>query len=131
MEVPAALSGPAEDGLPTLSQLQASFPDAARAALDAAIRADTGSEAGDRLFSFLRVQTGMRSLTPREGDDPDAILSRAEAALRGGDLGTVLTELEGLPETGRSEMTGWEDVARVRLEALAAAEALSSSLNTN
>ncbi len=41
-DVPAALSAPAADGVPTLTELVDSFPEAARAALDASIRAGVG-----------------------------------------------------------------------------------------
>ncbi len=86
VEVPAVLRDGAETGLPTLASLTASFPDAARAALDAALRANMGESWSERVGTFLRNQTGARSLTPREGTDPDAVLSRAEAALVAGDL---------------------------------------------
>ena len=97
----------AEAGLPTLASLSDSFPDAARAALDASRRADVGTGFGDKLANFLDVQTSARSLEPREGDDPDAVLSRAEAAVKSGDVAMALTELAGLPEVGRAEMADW------------------------
>lgn len=130
-ELPAALSDVAETGVPTLTELQRSFPDAARAGLSAALRETTGKAPADRLENFLRSQLGVRSLTPREGDDPDAVLSRAEAALREGRLSDALAELEALPESGRAAMAGWTKAAKSRLDALAAAEALAASLNVN
>ena len=84
-EIPAALAN-AGDGIPTLLTLQEGFAEPARAALDASIRADMGDGWANRLTSFLRSQSGARSLTPHEGADPDAVLSRAEAALCGGTL---------------------------------------------
>lgn len=130
-DVPDALSANADTGVPTLGALQDSFPAAARAALDASIRANVGDSAMDRFTAFLRVQSGARSLEPREGDDPDAILSRAEAALRAGDIGGALAEIEALPEAGRQEMSGWTADARARLGAQEAAAALADSLNEN
>jgi hypothetical protein len=124
-EAPPALAAPAADGVPTLAALAESFPEAARAALDASIRAGAGEGAIDRLTAFLRVQTGARSLEPRDGGDPDAVLSRAEAALRAGDLTAALTELSALPEAGQAEMAGWAEAARTRLDALEAARGLS------
>ncbi len=85
-EIPAVLAAGADGGVPTLPALQDAFPDAARSALEASILATDADSTVDRALAFLRAQTGARSLTPREGDDPDAILSRAEAALRSGDL---------------------------------------------
>ena len=50
------------------------------------------------LGAFLQNQLGGRSVVPREGDDPDAVLSRVGAAVEAGDLSTALTEIESLPE---------------------------------
>jgi hypothetical protein len=126
-EIPAALSAPAADGVPTLTELVDSFPEAAREALDASIRAGLDGDALDRFTAFLRVQTGARSLEPRAGDDPDAVLSRAEAALRAGDLPATLAELSTLPEAGQAAMAGWIQSARTRLDALEAAQGLSTN----
>jgi hypothetical protein len=124
-EVPDALAGPAADGVPSLAALAEAFPPAARQALDASIRATMGEGALDRVTAFLRVQTGARSLEARPGDDPDAVLSRAEAALRAGALDAALSELAALPEAGQAAMAGWIDAARTRHEAAAAARALT------
>ena len=78
---------------------------------------------------FFRSQLGMRSLVPREGDSPDAILSRAEAALRDARLGAALAELENLPEGARAALDDWIARATQRQEALSAADALSDRLN--
>ncbi len=82
-----ALAKVAETGVPTLASLQAEFPAAARAALAAATKAAASDGSVDRLTAFLRTQMGARSLEPREGDDPDAVLSRAEAAVASGRSG--------------------------------------------
>lgn len=128
---PAALASVAETGVPTLAQLQSSYPDAARRALEASIAAVTGDGAMDRLGAFLRTQTGARSLEPREGNDPDAILSRAEAALRQGQLDVTLALIAALPDEGEAAMADWVESARTRLNALAAARKLANSLNDN
>ncbi|WP_428513889.1 COG4223 family protein [Roseovarius sp.] len=125
-EVPDTLASVAEEGVATLSSLQESFPDAARAALDAS-RDVTGEGTG--LKGFLKSQLGVRSLEPREGDDPDAVLSRAEAAVRDGRLQDALAEIETLPEEGRAELSDWAGRAAERLEAVGAAQSLSETLN--
>ncbi len=127
-EVPKALSI-AVDGLPTLLALQDSFAEPAREALDASIRADMGEGWADRLSAFLRSQSGARSLTPREGADPDAVLSRAEAAVRRGDLQASLAELASLPPAGAEAMAAWVADATRRLDAEKAIADLSATLN--
>ncbi|MCF1708248.1 hypothetical protein L0V05_05370 [Tabrizicola sp. J26] len=128
--IPDALSADAAGGVPTLVDLQRSFPDAAREALAAALRADAGSTWSERVGAFLRTQAGIRSLTPREGDDPDAVLSRAEASLADGDLAAVLAGIASLPEAAQAAMSGWVAEATKRQAAVDALAALSASLAT-
>lgn len=129
-------SAPAEliavaDGVPTLPALQDSFPDAARAALATARREGVAGEETSGIGAFLRNQFDVRSTAPREGSDVDAILSRAEAALRGGRLSDALAELGALPEVARAEMSEWLSLAEARASAVAAADILSTSLSDN
>ena len=131
IEIPAVIAENADRGVTSLATLQESFPGAARAALNTAIRSDTGDGALDRLTAFIRVQSGARSLTPREGDDPDAVLSRAEAALRAGDVPGALAEIDALPENGQAAMADWRASAETRVAALAAASDLAQQLQTN
>ena len=63
---------------------------------------------------------------PRAGDGPDAILSRAEAALAGDDLDAALAELDALPEVVRAAMGDWLAGAEARQQALAEAAALAA-----
>lgn len=127
--VPEALSAPATSGVPTIAQLRAGFPDAARAALEASLQADMGATWSDRISSFLRTQTGARSLQPREGNDPDAVLSRAEASLAQGDLTAALSQVESLPEPGKAAMADWRNKAQRRLAAIAALSALTAQID--
>ena len=130
VEVPDALAAPAAEGVPTLDALRADYPDAARAALNAAPQEVDESEGfTGRFGAFLRSQTNARSLSPQEGGGTDAILSRAEAALRNGDLAGALNELDGLPEGPRAEMDGWISRARTREDAVAAAAEVSGSVD--
>lgn len=128
-EIPSDLQAIANAGAPTLAALQTSFPDAARRALDAARRADPDAHAGSGVLGFLNAQLGVRSLEPREGTDPDAILSRAEAALRDGQLAATLEELATLPDPAQAEIAGWVDQAQTRLTATQAADTLGAQLN--
>ncbi|SDX87628.1 COG4223 family protein [Citreimonas salinaria] len=124
--VPTALTEVDEEGIPTPAQLVAEYPDAARDALRAA-RVEEDTAGGVR--AFLRNQLGARSVTPQLGDDADAILSRAEAAVRRGNLEQALAEIEKLPEPAQAEMADWVAMARTRAEALDAASGLSRELN--
>ncbi|MEM8823714.1 MAG: hypothetical protein AAGF30_08910, partial [Pseudomonadota bacterium] len=115
-EAPEALEANASEGLPTTAELAAEFPALARAALREA-RAAEPAEGG--LGSLAGRFLNARSLEPREGDDPDAVLSRAEAAMRGGDVAAALAEIAALPEVARAPLADW--IARA--EARAAAQA--------
>lgn len=126
---PDALSSVAESGVPTLASLQAGFPPAARAALAQAQTVPEDASAGERFVAFLNRQTNARSLAPREGDDADAILSRAEAALAEGDLRTAISELEALPDDAKAVMSDWISAATARAEALDAVGALETGSN--
>jgi len=119
----------ASGGVATLAGLQNTFPDDARTALNAAIRAQAEAGQTDRFTAFLRTQLGARSLEPKDGDDADAVLSRAQAALKSGDVAGALSELESLPEAAKSEMAGWIKTARARQAAVGAAKVLAGLVN--
>ncbi len=125
---PEALARVAPEGAPTLAGLQSEFPAAARAALDAALRAAVEDGSMNRFTAFLRTQLGTRSLEPKAGDDPDAILSRAEDALRKGQIAAALTELDTLPEAAKPALAEWRDMAETRLAALEAGSDLAAAL---
>jgi hypothetical protein len=129
-DVPEALSGAASTGVATLNALQADFAENARAALSTA-RSVGAQDGGEGMASFLRRQLGARSVTPREGSDPDAVLSRAEAAVREGRVAAALSELETLPQEAQDAMTDWLGSARARVGAEAAIQELSDRLTTN
>ncbi len=119
----------AQDGVPTLAALQEGFLDVAPAALAAARDAGVAGEETSGLGAFLKNQFEVRSTTPREGNNTDAILSRAEAALKAGRLSDSLAEIAALPEEARVEMTDWLGMAESRAAAVAAIDVLSTSLN--
>ena len=123
-DIAVVLTDNATAGLPGLQALQASFPDSARAALEAALRANMGESWSERVGNFLRTQVGVRSLTPRDGPDPDAILSRAEAALTAGDVAQALAEIATLPTPAQDALSAWRVRAQLRLDAQAALAAL-------
>ncbi|MBT8411374.1 MAG: hypothetical protein KJP02_06225 [Octadecabacter sp.] len=130
IEIPPALVEVSEAGVPTTAALATAFPDAARAAL-AAARSEGQSDDAGGLGGFLRNQFDVRSTTPQEGPGADAVLSRAEAAIKGGRVADALAEIEALPEVARAAMTEWTAQAQSRSDALAAIASLSETLNSN
>lgn len=123
------LAAVAQRGVTPLIQLQDSFPDASRQALSAARSAEPDSE--NSVSAFFRRQLSARSVSPREGSDPDAVLSRAEAALKDGRLNDALAEIETLPPAAIEAMSEWIVLAESRRSAQNAAESLAQSLNSN
>ncbi|WP_342845286.1 hypothetical protein [Sulfitobacter sp. AS59] len=129
-DVPPALTDAAETGVVTMTNLQDRFPDAARDALTA-VRADAPAGTGGGLGQFLKNQLGARSVTPRAGDDPDAILSRVEDAMRRGQLAEALTEVDALPDGAKAPLADWIADAQTRQAAQDALDTLSQRLTAN
>lgn len=119
VETPTALAAP----VVPLDELQAQFDDASRAGLNAALR--SGSSGGG-FFNFLRVQTGARSVAPRAGDDPDAVLSRAGDAVARGDISAALSEIATLPEPAQQAMADWTVKAHAWADARSAVSGLTA-----
>lgn len=130
VNVPEALAAPAATGIPTLEALQDSFPQAARAGLREALQEAPTESATDRIGNFLRAQVGARSTAPREGDDPDAVLSRVGAAIEGGNLAAALAESEALPASAQAAMDDWLSAVRARLAAGDALPELTNAIPT-
>lgn len=129
VSVPAVLTDSAPEGVATIAALQTDFPPAARDAL-AAVRVQ-GTDGSRSFGTFLQRQLGARSVAPRDGNDPDAILSRAEAALTNGDLSRALEEIDSLPDAAKPPLADWRKRAETRLAAIQAADDLAQSLNAN
>lgn len=127
IEVPRALAEQAQ-GVPSLGALRAAYPDAAREALAISLKETAGGGTWDRITAFLRSQSGARSLSPRAGKDPDAVLSRAEAALSAGALAGAIEEIGQLPPGGQARMAEWVDMAKRRIAATDAAATLAKEL---
>lgn len=127
-DVPAALNDVADTGVATTAQLTADFPAAARAALATARSEGVSDDAGG-LGGFFRSQFDVRSTSPKEGSGPDAILSRAEAAVKEGRVSDALAEIEALPEVARAELTDWTARATQRADVLDAIATLSETYN--
>ena len=128
--VPDALIA-AQDGVPTLATLQDTFPAYARTALTTARAEGVAGEETSGVGAFLRNQFAVRSVNPRDGDTADAILSRAQSALRNGRLGETLSEINTLPDVARAELSEWLALAEQRADAVSAIDTLATSLRDN
>ncbi|MEP5757951.1 MAG: hypothetical protein ABJ327_01325 [Litoreibacter sp.] len=117
IEIPAELSAGAQ-GIATQVDLEDSFGSAARQALAASNRELSGDSAGDRVKLLLQDVIGARSLSPQEGDSPDAVLSRLEGSLRNGDLAAALETAQSLPQSGQDALASWLEAAATRNGAL-------------
>ncbi|WP_415184841.1 COG4223 family protein [Phaeovulum sp.] len=123
--IPDVLTG----DVPSLPALRIAFPEAARTALIVSRKVTAGDGTMDKLGAFLMAQTGARSLEPQVGDSPDAVLSRAEAALASGDVAQAVAEISALPPEGGAAMADWRAMAEKRLSATTALADLAKSLN--
>lgn len=98
--VPEAVAGRAATGLPqpeTIeAQLQAALPD-----MLAGRPATADASWQDATADWFRGLVAMRPAGAIEGDGPDAIVARLEAAVERRDFAAAQTELDALPETMR------------------------------
>ncbi|PRY93184.1 hypothetical protein BCF33_2050 [Hasllibacter halocynthiae] len=122
--VPEPLERNASTGVATLTTLRQGFAPAARRALAAAPTPEGTSPA----LGFLSRQIGLRSVEPRPGTDPDAVLSRAQAAVDDGDIARALREIGALDGGVRAPLAAWVGLAEDRVATLAAAEEMSSAI---
>ena len=128
VEIPDALQAVAEAGVPTQDALTRGFAPLARAALPVALQETAGESMGDRLGAFVMGQIGGRAVAPRDGDDPDAVLSRVGAAVAGGDLEAALAEIAALPQGARDVLAPWVADVEARRAAEAGLAALTAAL---
>ncbi|MGB0959535.1 MAG: mitofilin family membrane protein [Halocynthiibacter sp.] len=126
-----ALAKAAQTGVTPLAHIQKDFATAARAALQIDAKAPEGASTLTKFTSFLKAQTNARSLSPQEGDSTDAILSRADAALKSGDIKLALSEVSALKEAPKSQMSDWVRAAQDRLDVTAEFDALRGQLELN
>lgn len=130
VEAPAALKDHAETGLPSVGSLAARFDGASRDALTtlAQAEADEEGDVADAIAKRLSSFVVIRRTEESEGDDPAAVLSRAEARIDEGDVAAALREIDKLPQAARSGMGDWLRDAHVRADAEAALDDLRREL---
>lgn len=127
LKVPDVLRKYAQTGFVTKEQLIEQFPIAARLAVNSA-RSEGQDAQGKTFADYLKTQLKARSVVPREGMSADAILSRAEAAVKDDRLTDALSELEALDLTARNQMNDWVSQAEERLAAVAYIETIVAQI---
>ena len=113
--VPEILNQSAAKGVASMTSLRSTFPQAARKALKASLKPTADASFSERVWAFLKNQIGARSLDEKAGDDPDAILSRAEAELGRDNLPKAIALVLTLPEAGIAAMNDWLTAANMRV----------------
>ncbi|MAT88893.1 MAG: hypothetical protein CL532_10185 [Aestuariivita sp.] len=127
-KLPRKLNELANDGAVTIAELSAQFPSFARKALMAQRGGSSENGLSSGLVNFLKSQFQARSVAPKDGNDTDSILSRAEDALRQGNLLNTLEELSKLATPAKEEMAEWSNQAMARLAAMDAVKLLLASI---
>ena len=117
-----------EQGVRSLDELSALLDEQARPALKAALAPRVDQTPVEKLMGFLRVQSGARALTPQQGMDPDAILSRAVQALRQGRVALAVSEIATLPVKAQTILLSWSGLADAYLAATAAFANLATEM---
>ncbi len=121
----ATLLPHARAGVPTFQSLAARFPKVADAVTRAAI-APPGASWTDRILARLSaLVTIRRTGANAKGDSPAAIVARAEADLKAGELAGAVDELAKLSGAPAQAAADWLSDARARLQARSAAKAIS------
>ena len=121
VEIPEVVMIHAETGVATVAELQRSFGGYAREALKAS-NAQLDGEGG--VLSLLSSLIQVRPLTPQEGDDAAATLSRAEASLMAGDLRAALMTLATLPDPAQEALADWTLEGEAHIAVLAAIDTM-------
>jgi uroporphyrinogen-III synthase len=121
-----ALRPGAASGVPTAPMLQARFDLVASAIARAAI-APPGSDWTDRLLARLAALVNFRRVGANaEGSSPDAVVARAEAKVKTGDLAGAVAELDTLTGAPADAARPWLGEAKARLAADKAVDTIST-----
>jgi hypothetical protein len=121
----APLKAVADTGLPTPTALAQALSKLTPTMLQAAN--PQGREGGvlDRLEAGAERLVRIRRIDEMPGDDPAAVIARADVKATRGDIAGAVAEIDKLPDKVRAPASGWISTARTRLAALEAARQLS------
>jgi hypothetical protein len=105
----------ASKGIPTLSELTQDFTDIAEAA---APPPQAGGSFVDSVIASAKSAITIRRIdADATGNEPDAVMARAQDDLKQGELDDAVAEVDGLPPTVRDAFAGWLEKAHARLAA--------------
>ena len=111
----ATLEAHAETGVPTAPQLAEEFSDLVGPALQAIHVNDDQTTMQQALGQLRSLITVRRTPGEVEGDDPPALLARAEHRLRNGDVAGAYGLTDRLPEAAQQALQSWRDEALARI----------------
>lgn len=109
-----ALARLAETGAPSRGALAISFDDVAARAASRSRKPPQDAGLGARIAYAAGKIVTIRQVEDVAGDGPDALVARAEQALREGDVVAALTLLDRLPPKGRDALAAWRQGAERR-----------------
>ncbi len=109
-----ALRTLAAKGVPSQQELLAGFGDVANAMIAAATVPDPNMGILQRLTESAKGLVKARRVGDIEGDEPDAVVARMEVALQKGDLASVLSLSEKLPEASKAAGKDYLDKVTAR-----------------
>ncbi len=112
-----ALAANADKGIPTVAELTRSFRAAREASLAAVSPPADASILEGLLLSVTSAVKIRRIDGANTGDDAEAVLARAETALKQGALAEAVKEIETLSGPPRQAMEQWLGEARARISA--------------
>ena len=121
------LAAHAREGVPDGPALRRDFDEAARAAVLAA-GGEVPRDWLGRAWAEAKALVTVRRVGDIEGDEPDAVVARAELLLKEGDVAAAAAELDKLEGAPAAALAGWRGRARAHLavdRALAAIGALA------
>jgi hypothetical protein len=122
----APLKAMADTGLPAPGALAQTLSKLTPAMLQAALPPSHEGGVLDRLEAGAERLVRIRRIDESPGDDPAAVIARADVKATRGDIPGALAEIDKLPDKVRAPASGWISTARARLAALDAARQVST-----
>lgn len=125
------LKAHAEKGVPTVAALQSKFSDVATLVLEAEQASKQGSVVESLISSAKSVVQIRRVGANVEGGTPEAILARAEAHLKAGNLEQANKEMQGLKPEFKEAAKAWIGQLEARLAVDRALKGIEEGLKTS